>query len=215
MPTAHPIPSDPRFIDMTGRKFHRLKVVSYAGKTGTNPLWNCICKCGNPTVSAGAKLRGGQTRSCGCFSREQLARFRTKHGKSKTLEYYVWKTMVGRCHVKTNRQYADYGGRGITVCERWRESFMNFITDMGKRPVGRFTTERRDNNKGYEPGNCYWATLKQQGRNKRNNRLLTARGKTQCLSAWAEETGMIMGTLHARIKNGWDHEDAIFTPLLQ
>lgn len=125
----------------------------------------------------------------------------TTHGLSSIPEYAVWKTMRARCHCRTNRQFADYGGRGIRVCRRWAK-FVNFLADMGRRPTARHTIERRDNDRGYSPENCYWATKVQQGRNKRTNRLVTHGGLTMCLSAWAERLGVRYKTLHNRLWSG-------------
>lgn len=213
MVTAHPIPKDPRFIDCTGKKFGRLRVVSYAGRRVGGSIWNCICKCGVETITAGGKLRGKLTKSCGCLSREKILATLTTHGRSGTPEYAIYKTMKGRCLTKTNRQYADYGGRGITICDRWNDSFENFIKDMGNRPHAKMTLERRDNEKGYCPENCYWSTKIQQARNKRSNILLTINGKTQCLSAWAEECGIKYGTFQRRIAIGMNPELAISLPV--
>lgn len=119
--------------------------------------------------------------------------------------------MKSRCLSADHASYADYGGRGITVCTRWL-SFENFLSDMGHRPSTAHSLERKDNTKGYDPSNCVWATAKQQARNRRNNRLLTFSGRTQTLAAWAEETGIPYQTIYSRLHRGIK-EAELFLPL--
>jgi hypothetical protein len=119
--------------------------------------------------------------------------------------------MKCRCYNPKDINYLRYGGRGITVCDRWRDSFTNFLADMGECPK-RLTLDRIDNDGNYEAGNCRWATPKQQQRNKRYNLVLTHNGRTQCLKAWAEETGLNYNTLHGRLRNGWSVSEALTTP---
>ncbi len=159
------------------------------------------CRCG--TVKSVRQLNhilSGKSLSCGCLRRERRAERNKTHGMSKHPLYAMWKGMHNRCRNKNSGQYEDYGGRGVMVCERWsgQMGFSNFVADMGDRPGG-YTIERKDNEKGYEPGNCFWAPRKVQARNKRNNRLLVAFGRTQCLTAWAEEYEMSKAKLYHRI----------------
>jgi hypothetical protein len=121
--------------------------------------------------------------------------------------------MIARCENENSQAYADYGGRGIKVCERWRASFTAFMEDMGPPPTTKHTVERTDNDKDYEPTNCVWGTKKEQGRNKRNNVMLTHNGKTQALSAWAEETGLPYTTIYARLQHGWSVDEALTKPI--
>lgn len=120
---------------------------------------------------------------------------------SRSQLYGTWAMMRARCSNPDHKAYPDYGGRGVTVCERWK-SFENFIADMGERPAG-MTLDRIDNDKGYSPENCRWATRKQQNNNSRKNRLLTHEGRTQTLSAWAGEAGLSRGALLKRLARGW------------
>lgn len=132
-----------------------------------------------------------------------------QHGKVNTREYRSWRGMIERCENKNHKQFADYGGRGIRVCTKWRKSFLDFLADMGICPEG-CSIERENNAKGYTPSNCFWATRKQQARNKRNNRLLTAFGKTKTLAAWAEEYAINYGTILSRIdRDGLSVEQAL------
>lgn len=135
---------------------------------------------------------------------------RQYHGKVKTPEYNSWRGMIERCERKAHRGYADYGGRGIKVCDRWRNSFPAFLADMGAKPGPGYSIERRENAKGYEPGNCFWATRKEQNRNKRNNRLITIDGQSKTAPEWAEIAGVAAATILCRIdRDGLTPEEAI------
>lgn len=156
-------------------------------------------------------LRNGDSRSCGCFNRDvhrELWKERwTTHGHASRGEYSptyrVW------VNLQTRKRHQKYDG--ITVCERWRDSFETFLADMGERPEG-LTIDRIDNDKGYEPGNCRWATQKEQQNNRRNNRLITVNGRTQTLAQWAEETGFNRKTISRRLDLGWSAEKALSVP---
>lgn len=139
---------------------------------------------------------------------------RKHHYKSRTTEYKTWSGLRTRCYNKDSRPYKYYGGRGIYVCDRWLESFQNFLEDMGEKPSRKHSLDRIDNNKGYYKENCRWATYKQQMRNVSNNRNITINGRTQCLSAWAEETGLNKFTIRSRLERGVKPEDAI-SPLVE
>lgn len=137
---------------------------------------------------------------------------KSKHGLSYTPGYKAWQQMRLRCLDPKHARYADYGGRGITVCDRWKDSPVNFIADMGPCPPGH-ELDRIDNNKGYEPSNCRWVTREVNGRNRRSNRLLTMGGETRSLAEWAQMYGLNQATLLGRIdKQGWSSERAITTP---
>jgi hypothetical protein len=121
----------------------------------------------------------------------------------------IWSSMVRRCTNPRNKAFPAYGGRGITVCDRWRD-FTNFLADMGECPEG-LSIDRKDNDKGYEPGNCRWATQSEQCRNTRRNVILTLNGVSHCLVEWAEITGINYGTLNDRIRRGWSDADVLQT----
>lgn len=180
-----PIPDDPEIIhlsklgrgkDLRGQIFGRLTVIEYVGIINGNLRWKCKCsniiggveKCGNETVVNGRDLLARNTTSCGCYQRECNSINHMTHGKEGTIEYMIWSSMLQRCINKNYKQYHRYGGRGITVCDRWLNSFENFYADMGDRPEG-MSIDRRDNDGNYEPSNCRWATKTEQSRNRCNN----------------------------------------------
>ena len=203
------------FKDLTGQRFGRLVAISFACRNRNGrAAWNCLCDCGSECVVAGTSLTRRQpTRSCGCLQREETgARFRT-HGLKNTAEHNVWSLMIRRCYNENRPDYGLYGGRGVTVCERWRTSFQAFYDDMGPRPSNRHSIDRIDNDGNYEPCNCRWATQCEQARNKRSNRLITFNGRTLCLAEWAEEYGMRQRTLWYRLNRGWSVERALTEPV--
>ena len=132
-----------------------------------------------------------------------------KHGLHGIPEYEIWMAMKQRCYNKNHRHYANYGGRGITVCQQWLENFVTFLEDMGKRPTSKHTIERKDTDKGYDPDNCEWATRAVQSRNTRQNHWITFNGKTQCMTDWAHELGINLRTLSDRLRSGWPTEKAL------
>lgn len=158
--------------DITGQRFARLTAIERGPNTGENVQWWCQCDCGNRTLVRASYLRTGHTRSCGCLRREAGERQgpdNIVHGhranSSRSPTYHTWLNMIARCDNPSAISYRYYGARGITVCERWR-NFENFLADMGERPPGK-TIDRKDNDKGYEPGNCRWATPAEQVANRR------------------------------------------------
>jgi hypothetical protein len=157
--------------------------------------------------------------SCGCWNRELNTALHTRHGhaaarKGKvTALYRIWSHMIGRCHNPKDAAFANYGGRGIVVCDRWRDSYTAFMTDVGPRPSSKHTLDRIDNNGGYKPGNVRWATRTQQMRNVRYNRLLTLGAESLPMAAWAERLGIKKATLADRLYRGWSDERALTTPV--
>lgn len=165
-------------IDLTGRRFGRLTVLERAGFNGKT-LWRCVCDCGNETTALSSNLRKGMSRSCGCLKTDLQRQRMTKHGSgikgAETLLYRIWKNMRQRCLNGKHPRYADYGGRGIVICDRWND-FAAFAQDMGEAQEG-MTLDRIDVNGPYAPENCRWVDYKAQMRNKRNNVWVDVQGQ--------------------------------------
>lgn len=164
----------PSKLNLIGQKFERLLVVAEAGRDKHGSvLWDCICECGCTKTVLGSNLTGGKIHSCGCLRRELVSSRRSRHRQSGkylvTVEYQTWVRMIQRCTNPNDKRWPDYGGRGITVCDRWRQSFEDFFADMGKRPEG-MSIDRINNERGYEADNCRWATRSQQAFNRRPKR---------------------------------------------
>jgi len=200
-------------LDLTGQRFGRLTVLKEAGRTKWKQIiWHCLCDCGNYKNIVSFSLKNGDSKSCSCFSREEAARRETTHGLSKTSTFHIWHTMRAQCYNINASSYYLYGARGIKICKRWHK-FENFISDMGIRPIGK-SIERRNNNKGYFPENCYWATRKEQSRNTRRNRLITYKNKTFCIAEWEERLNFSKKLIWQRLfRDHWSIEKALTTPI--
>ena len=206
--------------DLTGQRFGRLVVESFAGTNKSREsLWLCNCDCGKQITTRGSSLKNGETKSCGCFQRELSKRIAkekfTTHGKNETRLYGIWQKMINRTENPDQHHFEYYKGRGIKVCEEWRNSFQAFYdwaVSNGYRD--NLTIDRIDVNGDYCPENCKWSTAKEQARNKRSNVKLTYHGETRILVEWAERTGIKFSTLWARIfVYGWSVEEAFETPV--
>lgn len=154
------------YNDIAGQKFTRLTVLERAESKGKHAAWKCVCDCGNEKIVMGANLRTGQVKSCGCLLRESSRVRSTKHGLFGTPEYQILQSIIQRCENENDKSYEQYGGRGITVCERWKNSLENFMTDMGNRPSSKHSIDRIEVHGNYEPDNCRWATKTEQSRNR-------------------------------------------------
>ena len=207
------------YKDMTGQKIGRLMVIEIAehGGHGKTLTWKCLCDCGKEVYVTGKLLRRSDgTKSCGCLKRDvstQTGKRNLKHGQSNSKLYNVWSSMKKRCNEKNHKSYYRYGGRGITYCSEWEDfnNFMGWALKNGYKE--NLTLDRIDNDKGYYPENCRWATPKEQSRNRHTNKFLTYKGNTKTIAEWEEILGTKKGTIASRIRHGWSIEKAIETPV--
>lgn len=204
-----------KFKDLTGQKFGRLTALyrlhNYH-KKGT--YWLCVCDCGNIKEVNTYKLQDLHTKSCGCLKIDktiQRNKDYAKHNKSNTRLYRIWHGMKNRCYNTGDKDYKNYGGRGIAVCSKWLDDFQSFNNwSINSGYADNLTIDRIDTNKGYSPDNCRWVDMKAQQRNKRNNKTHTINGETHCLSEWCELLGLNYYTVCTRInKLKWSIERAL------
>ncbi len=209
--------------DRTGQVFGRLTVIRRSDKTRVYLLprkrtiyfWECACSCGNTHTANGNGLLSGGIKSCGCLNVERTKEAHTKHGFCKDArrngvspEYSAWIHMIQRCDNHRENSYARYGGRGIKVCKRWRK-FENFMKDMGRRPDSSFSLERKNNNLGYAPSNCRWATRSEQQNNRRCTIFIRFEGQKLSLIEWSRKLSIKPGTLRTRLFRGWATRKAL------
>ncbi len=189
-----------------GMKCGEFTVVSFAGRTANHiKLWECRCSCGRVLNVQANNLKAGSQRCKSCNGRF-VGKRTAKHGASHSPTYRIWSHMIERCRRKD--AYRD-----VKVCKRWLESFSDFLADMGPRPTPKHSIDRIKNSLGYQPGNCRWATMTVQNRNKRNNALLTWKGETRCVAEWAELVKLPYHVIWCRVfVGGWTVDDALTTP---
>jgi hypothetical protein len=196
-----------------GSRFGRLVVIGDAGSRmcgrGKRRFVLCQCDCGKMHEVLPLELVRGATKSCGCLRRTRGGPI--THGLSRRPEHPVWCSMITRCDNPNSKNYPRYGGRGISVCQRWR-AFEAFFKDMGPRPSPAHQLDRIDNDKGYEPGNCRWATPVEQSRNTCRTRFVEFRGETRCITEWSEITGLSKDAIRSRLERGWSVEMALTQP---
>lgn len=199
----------PLLLNLDGCRFDRLQVIARksSDKFG-HARWLCKCDCGNEIITTGDRLTRGHTKSCGCLQKEQVSHRFSTHKQSGTRLHSVWKNMVQRCTNINNSEFQNYKGRGISICESWLsfEAFMAWSTTNGYQDD--LQIDRIDNNLGYSPGNCRWATAVQQANNKRNNHIVC--GET--LAQQCRKYGIKSSTVRMRIKKGWPDLTALITP---
>ena len=205
-------PTWPTMQDLKDRRFGRWTVI---GKDARRLYWLCRCDCGTIRPVLQKTLSGGNSTGCGCQRRETMLRVHSRHGKCRTDEYNVWSHMINRCGNPKDAAYHNYGGRGITVCERWRNCFEAFLEDMGLKPSSSHSIDRINNDGDYEPSNCRWATRDEQQNNTRRNLRITFNGETHTLKQWSKIVGIPYPALLARVQRfGWSYDEALTTPLL-
>lgn len=195
--------SNMKLIDLSGRRFGRLVVLRKGG-----PMkWFCRCDCGVERDVTGAGLRGGIANSCGCAKGERIGTLNRKHMLSNSRAQRIWSDMKRRCSDQSRRDYKYYGGRGITVCDRWKADLSAFVADMGEPPEG-MTLDRISADGDYEPGNCRWISLADQQRNKRSNVVTIWRGGTVCMSEIATATGLPYESIRRQVNLGKSGDEA-------
>lgn len=193
-------------IDLSGSVFGRLSVIKRDapiigndGKSRTS--WLCKCECGNNVIVKTDALRSGTKNSCGCLQKETIGRLNYKHGEArKTKENRAWYKLKERCYLKSSPKYPLYGGRGITVCDRWLNSYENFLDDMGRAPSPHHSIDRKNVNGNYEPDNCRWATTKEQGNNLRSNIIIEYRKKFMTLKQFCEKLNLPYKSVHNKYR---------------
>jgi hypothetical protein len=206
----------PPRIDLAGQRYDRLRVIERVATAPGAPAYVRVqCDCGSAPKSVRlTALRSGDTKSCGCLSRERRAAEKATPGPSRIEpEYSTWRHMIRRCERPEWEGFANYGGRGIGVCARWRESFAAFLADMGRRPGDGYSIDRINNDGNYEPDNCRWATQREQCRNRRVTRLVEFRGERLLIAEWAERLGMSHAALEKRFQKGWPIERVLTEPV--
>ena len=203
-------------LNLTGERFGKLVAIKTIGKNKNGAyLWQCKCDCGNEIIANVGNLKNGHTKSCGCLRVDRCKTNFTKHGLEHTRLYGIWSDMRLRCYDEKNIAYHRYGGRGITICDEWKndvKAFYDWATANGYKDS--LTIDRIDNDGNYCPENCRWATVKEQASNRRSNILVTHNGKTQTMKKWANEVGTPYKVVWARMqKLGWSAERALTEPV--
>jgi hypothetical protein len=197
---------------VSGQIFGRWKTINEVKR-----MTQCICECGATKIIASKTLWSGASKSCGCFNKEVIINrnkkeingiFSTNHDL-----YSIWKGIKKRCTNKNCKAYKNYGGRGISICDRWSKSFANFVKDMGDRPAG-YSIERINNEKGYYPENCKWAGRLEQAANQRSCRYIACNGQIKTCSEWSRNLNGNKSLVYNRIRLGWEHKKAVTTPVM-
>lgn len=201
-----------KFIDLTGQKFGRLVVKRKENLDNLRIKWICKCDCGNIIVVQGCHLSSKHTKSCGCYHKEIVLELINIHGMSNTRVYKAWNSMIQRCYGKNSIGYKNYRGRGIKVCDHWKDSFENFYKDMGNCP-DKLTLDRIDNNGDYSLKNCRWITQMEQCSNKRDNIYYEYKGEKRTIPQLGRIYKINISTLAYRIRKGMSIIEAIETPI--
>lgn len=207
--------------DESGKIYGILTVISYVGhRSYEGDYWLCRCECGRETIPKGRNLRSGNTKSCGCQKKLNIGERTRKHGHSRlnggrhSPEYKAWTEMRQRCYNKSNHKFPIYGGRGISVCEEWRDDFAPFYDHIGPRPSPLHSLDRIKVDGNYEPGNVRWATRREQARNRRSSIDVTVNGQTMPLKEAVKLSPLAYIAVYKRLRKGWPIETALFAPAM-
>ena len=208
-----------KFVDLTNQRFGRLITVEKTDLRSSrgHVIWKCKCDCGKETFVSSNHLISGNTTSCGCLQKERASKAKTTHGQYQSSEYRSWQMMRNRCYNPNYNKFKDYGGRGIEVCDRWKDSFENFLEDMGPKPSSKHSIDRIDVDGNYESWNCKWSTTQEQARNRRNQRdvkLIDSEGQEYLIAGglikqFCKDAGLhssnISAVLNGKLKHykGW------------
>jgi len=198
----------PKKIDLTGKVFERLTVIRELDTTRSGVRWECRCECGKVTKVLSNDLRSGKTLSCGCYKIDIHRKIKGESIHSSRI-YRIWEGMNQRCYNKNHTSYYNYGGRGISICNEWKDSATFYDWAINNGYEDELTIDRIDNNGNYCPDNCRWITRKEQLNNKRTNKMITYNNKTQTISQWANELEINKNTIRKRIRLGWSIEDVL------
>lgn len=196
--------------DNVGKKFGKIYTKEIVRGKGQRPKYLCVCDCGKEKLIDVSSVKRGAD-SCGCFTSQKITNSNRVHGMSRTKIHSIWKAMKQRCLNPKNQRYKDYGGRGISICNSWLD-FQNFYKDVGDYPE-RMSLDRIDNNKGYSPENCRWATYTQNANNTRKSTSVEYRGETKTLSEWCTLLGLNRTAMATRLSYKWDVERMFNTPV--
>jgi len=206
------MPKQSSMTDFIGQKFGHWTVIACGETIRGSRYVLCECKCGKQRSVRVNVLEQSQSQSCGCLAAELTRQRNFRHGQYGTPEYRTWQRILARCGNPNYPHYEIYGGRGIKVCERWKDSFTDFVTDMGQRPDGKYSIDRIDVDGDYEPSNCRWANIEQQQNNRRNNRSLTYNDETMTIAQWARRLNVSPERIRGRLEAGWSIENALTEP---
>lgn len=189
-----------QMVELSGRRFGKLKVVAKDTREGFGLFWLCQCDCSRLVTVRAGNLVSGNTKSCGCAKRKSKRTTNYEKTRPRAGDTRLsWEGLLDRCYSEKSQKYPLYGALGVTVCQRWIDSYENFLADMGERPLGTTIDRHPDPHGNYEPDNCRWATPKQQANNRRDNHILEAFGRKQTLKQWSEEYKIPTGTIRGRL----------------
>ena len=205
-------------LNIIGEKYNKLLVIEEEKPRANNRMFKCICDCGNITIVSMSNLRANRIVSCGCHKREICMKRSVSHNQRHTFLYEVWKGIKQRCYNSHNKSYHNYGGRGIVVCNEWKDNFQAFYdwsyangysVENQKDEKHKLTIDRIDVNGNYEPSNCRWVDRKTQASNMRTTKQITINGETKCLSEWFRVLKVSAWEYYKKIKNGMTSEQAL------